>query len=145
MTTQTQARDAIADTINSAWLASGVTSAYELQWDNVKADPPGEDSAGNALPWGRVTVRHLISPQETIGGPECSKFLTEGLVTVQVFTPSGDGHVLGDQIVEVLKAALRNVSVGNLWFFDVRVNEIGQDGPWFNQNVVAGFRYQEPS
>lgn len=145
MTTQTVARDAIADTINDAWLASGVTSAIELQWDNVKADPVGEDSDGNALPFGRVTVRHFTSTQETLGGVGSRKHQTEGAVTIQVFTPVGDGHVLADSIVEVLKAALRNVRVGDLWFFDVRVNEIGQDRGWFNQNVVAGFRYAEAS
>ena len=145
MTTQTVARDAIVDTINDAWLASGTTSAIELQFDNVKADPVGEDADGNALPYARVTVRHFTSEQETLGGVGSRKHQTEGAVTIQVFTPVGDGHTLADLIVEVLKTAMRNVRVGDLWFFDVRVNEIGQDGPWFNQNVIAGFRYEERS
>lgn len=145
MTTATEARDAISETINTAWLASGVTSAIALQWDNVKADPVGEDADGNALPWGRVTVRTFLTEQETLGGVGNRKHLTEGQVTIQVFTPSGDGHTLGDAIVEVLKAALRNIRVGNLWFFDVTAREIGQDGPHFNQNVQAGFRYEERS
>jgi len=145
VTTQTAARDAIIDTLRDAWLADPITVGIELQYDNVKADPPGEDAAGNALPFARITVRHQISPQETIGGVGNRKHLTEGLVTVQVFTASGDGHTLPDQIAEILKAAMRNVRVGDLWFFDVRVNEIGTDGPWFNQNVLGNFRYEERS
>lgn len=145
MTTATEARDAISETINTAWLASGVTSGIVLQWDNVKADPVGEDADGNALPWARVTVRTLATSQETLGGVGSRKHQTEGQLVVQVFTPSGDGHTLADGIVEVLKAALRNQRVGDLWFFDVTAREIGTDGPYFNQNVVAGFRYGEVS
>ncbi len=145
MSTQTQARDAISSTINVAWLADALTLGIALQWDNVTSDPVGEDSDGHALPWARATVRHFTSTQETLGGPGARKHQTEGAVTIQIFTPAGDGNVLGDQIVEVLKTAMRNVAVGDLWFFDVRVNEIGQDGPWFNQNVIAGFRYAEAS
>lgn len=144
MTTQVEARDAINNAINVAWLASGVTGAIELQWDNVKADPVGEDANGNSLPYARVTVRHFTSTQETLAGPGNRKHQTEGAVTVQIFTPTGDGHTLADSIVPVLKTALRNVSIGDLWFFDVRVNEIGQaQGPWFQQNLIAGFRYTE--
>ena len=145
MTTATQARDAISETINDAWLASGVTSSIALQWDNVKEDPVGEDADGNPLPWARVTVRTFTSTQETLGAVGARKHQTEGQVAVQIFTPSGDGHSLPDTIVEVLKAALRNIRVGDLWFFDVRVNEIGTDGPYFNQNLLAGFRYAEAS
>lgn len=143
MTTATEARDAINGVINTAWLASGVTSAIVLQWDNVKADPVGEDADGNSLPFARSTIRTFDTTQETLGGVGNRKHQTEGTVVVQIFTPSGDGHVLADTIVEVLKTALRNVRVGNLWFFDVTAREVRQDGPHFNQNVVAGFRYEE--
>lgn len=145
MSTITAARDAIIGTIRTAWLASGTTSSIALTYDNVADDKVGEDSSGLPLPWARVTVRHLTSPQETLGGVGNRKHLTEGLVTVQVFTPFGDGHAQADEIVQVLQGALRNVRVDDLWFFDVRVNEIGRDGPWFNTNVVAGFRYEERS
>ncbi|HET6417983.1 MAG TPA: phage tail terminator-like protein [Polyangiales bacterium] len=143
MTTQTEARDAVMDAIRDAWLADALTMGIALQWDNVKADPLGEDDDGNPLPWARVSVRHIFSGQETIAGPGSRKHQTEGVVTVQVFTPSGDGHSLADQIVEVLKPALRNVAIGNLWFYNVRVNELGTDGAWFVQNFLANFRYSE--
>lgn len=146
MTTQTEARDAINGAIRTAWLADAITDGIELQWDNVKADPPDVDANGNALPYARVTVRHFDSTQETLGGPGLRKHQTEGAVTVQIFTAVGDGHTLADSIVPILKAALRNVRIGDLWFFDVRVNEIGQgSSPWSQQNLIAGFRYTETS
>ena len=141
--TKTQARDVIAKAVNDAWTASPVTSAIALHWDNVVADVVDVDTDGRALPWARVTVRHQTSTQETIGGPSCRKSLVEGLLTLQIFTPAGDGHVLADQIADTMVAALRAANASDLWFFQVRVNEIGQDGPWFNSNLLADFRYVE--
>jgi len=143
--TSTEARDAVNGVVNDAWLASGVTSGFEMQWDDVKADPPGEDVDGNAETYARTTVRTFTSEQETLGGPGVRKHQTEGQVVVQVFTPSGDGHTLSDAIVEVLKAAVRNKRVGNLWFFDAVPREVGQEGAHFQTNFVAGFRYEERS
>ncbi len=143
MTTRAQARDAISGAINVAWLASGVTSAIALHWDDVKLDPPGEDKDGNAVAWARVTVVHFTSTQETLAGPGSRKHQTEGAVTVQIFTPVGDGRALADSIVAVLNPAIRNVAIGDLWFFDVVTNEGPKDGPWATDNFVAGFRYTE--
>ncbi len=143
MTTATVARDAVLGTVNTAWLASGTTSSIAIQFDNVAADLVLEDDDGNALPWARATTRTISSIQETLGGVGSRKHITEGILTVQLFTPSGDGHALEDLIVEVLKVALRNVRVGDLWFRDVVPKEIGTDGPWFNTNLVANYRYVE--
>jgi hypothetical protein len=143
VTTRAVARDAINGAINTAWLASGVTSAIALQWDDVKADPVEVDANGNALPWARVTVVHFNSTQEVLGGVGRRKHRTEGAVTVQVFTPEGDGRTLSDSIVAVLKPVFQNVRIGDLWFFDVTANEGPQDGPWATDNLVASFRYVE--
>ena len=145
MTTATEARDAINGAVNVAWLASGVTSGFEMQWDDVKADPPGHDANGKPVSWARTTVRTFSSTQETLGGQGNRQHQTEGQVVVQVFTPAGNGRATSDLIAEVLKAALRNVRIGDLWFFDVRVNEKGQDGAHVRSDLVAGFRYQETS
>lgn len=145
MTTQAEARDAVALTINTAWLASGVTSSFALQWDDVKSDPPGHDANGLPLTYARVMIRTLSSTQETLGGPGNRKHMNEGLVRVQVFTPFGDGHALADAIAEVLKASMRNVRVGDLWFFDVVPLEGGQDGAYFRTDVQAGFFYVDRS
>lgn len=145
MTTATQARGAINNAINDAWLASGVTSGFQMQWDNVKLDPVVEDADGNPLAYARTTIRTFTSTQETLGGVGSRKHQTEGQVVVQIFTPSGDGHTLADAIVEVLKVAVRNIRVGDLWFFDAVPREVGIDGPHFQTNFVAGFRYAEAS
>ena len=141
--TLSQARDAVIRIVDDEWKSNGVTSAFQMQYDNVKSDKPGEDGATTQPePWGRTTVRIITAPQTTQGR---RRFETTGSLTVQVFTPFGDGHELGDQIVQVLLDILR-AHVGDtsgLWFFGIVPNEIGQDGPWFQTNVSASFRYQE--
>lgn len=142
--TLTEARDAVYSFVKTAWGASAVTSSYPMLYDNVVGDKPGEDEdTTRAAAWARTTVRTFESPQSTVGVP--GRYQTQGGLVVQVFTPFGDGHALGDAICEVLLSALRG-QVGTpdtLWFFDVFPAEIGQDGPWFQTNINATFRYQE--
>lgn len=149
MTTITSARDAINTIIRTAWLASGTTSAIALLFDDVVGDKPGDDvtNPSKNLPYARVTVRHTGRTQETLGGVGARKHQTSGVVTVQVFTPYGDGLTLSDAIVEVVKASMDNVRdvSTQLWFFDVTPLERGRDRAWFNVDVVGGFRYEDKS
>ena len=142
--TTAQARDAVMGLIETAWTASGAaTENAPLHFANVKSDRPGEDgSSSQAEAWGRVSVQMVESPQSTQGR---RRWLTTGILTVQIFTPFGDGHLLGDAFAAVLLNALRGAtnSPDGVWYFDATVNEIGQDGPWFQSNVTASFRFQE--
>lgn len=140
------ARDAVIALIDTAWKASGAASEnVPMQYDNVKSDAPGElvpPGTGQAGPYARTSVRTISSPQSTQGR---RRFLTTGDVTVQIFTPAGDGHTLGDALAKVPLAALRQHvgSADSLWFFDIVPQEIGIDGAHFQTNVTASLRYQE--
>lgn len=116
-----------------------------MLYDNVKGEIPGTEigSTGRATAWARTTVRVLEQPQVTQGSRR--RYQSEGVVSVQVFTPVGDGHALGDTYAQVLLDALRGHvgSTDGLWIFDAAVAEIGTDGPWFQVNVSASFRWQE--
>jgi len=143
MTTLAEARDAVALVINTAWLAASVSSSIPMHWDDVKADKPGEDAITSRAPsYAKTTVRTIGSPQTTQGR---RRFETTGTVTVQIFTPFGDGNTLGDALAQVILNALRSHvgSPAGLSFFDIDPNEIGETGPWFQTNVVASIRYQE--
>lgn len=146
--TATSARDAVLNVINVAWLASGITSTIGILWDDVEVtekelSATRFDVNGNALPYARGTARTLVSNQETLGPVGVAKYLTEGLLVVQVFTPPGDGNELADSIMEVLKTATRGVSVGALWFFNVVPNEVGIDKQWNRHDFRASYRYEE--
>jgi hypothetical protein len=138
--TLAEARDAVVEIVTTAWDAAPPSDSIAMHYDDVKADKPGGTT--EALPFARTTVRILSSPQSTQGR---RRYLTSGAVTVQIFTPFGDGHTLGDELSQIVLVALRGHvgSTGGLWFFDAVQNEIGEDGPWFQTNVDATFRFQE--
>lgn len=141
--TLAQARDAVISLVDAAWKADATTLSFPMLYDDVKGDNPGENaSTTQATAFGRTTLRTLTSPQSTQGR---RRFLTTAALTVQIFTPFGDGHTLGDPMAKVVLDALRGHvgSTGGFWLSDIAANEIGQDGPWFQTNVVATARYQE--
>lgn len=141
--TLAEARDAVGNLIDDAWLAAPVSSAILMLWENVKGDKPGEDgSTTNVAPYARTTIRVIDSSQTTQGRRH---FGTTGKVTTQIFTPFGDGNTLGDQLAQVILDALRGHvgSTAGFWVFDIVPAEIGQDGPWFQMNVSASFGFQE--
>ena len=142
MSTRTEARDAVLGAVRAAWLANGTTAPIAMHWDDVASDPTGHDAQGLPLPWARASVRFLASPVEAHGNNE-AKHLTEGILTVQLFAPFGDGHKLGDELAEVLEVAFRARRIGDLWFYGARSPEVGREGPWFRTDFVANFRFEE--
>lgn len=143
--TATTARDAVFARLRTAWLADPTTAPIAIHWDDVPVDPVDEDvtEPGDPEPFARVTLRTLTSGAETLGGVDQAKYQTEALLNVQFFEPYGEGHELADVVVEVIKNALRGKQDGSLWYFDVRVNEIGIDGAHFRTDTLAGVRYEE--
>lgn len=141
--TTSEARDAIIGLLDAGLAADPITTGVLRLYGNVVGDKPGEDAAtGKALPFMRLDMLTVESPQTTLSR---RRYRTEGLVTVQHFTPFGDGNALGDSYSEVILGILRGHvgSTGGFWFLDIVAQEIGVDGPWFQTNVQATFRYQE--
>lgn len=140
--TTKQARDAVMAVVKAAWEGSSAP-ADSLYYANTAQDRPGESgSSTDAQTWARVTVQSIASTQTTQGR---RRWLSEGLVTVQVFTPIGDGYELADDLVRALLDGFRGHvhSADGVWFFDEVGQEVGFDGPWAQVNVTAGFRFQE--
>lgn len=144
--TLAQARDAVIGVVETAWTAIGSPSEdVPLHYDGTKQDRPTDGAAATkASSWARVTVRTIASPQAAQGR---RRYQTTSSLTVQIFTPIGDGWTLADTLAQVVLDALRGHagSADGLWFFDITPNEIGVDGPWLQMNVEASFRYQEIS
>ena len=131
--TFTEARDEILTLFKSAWDigASGIPLYY---WD-VPHDPPSADD------WARITVRHATGGNDAIGN---RLFFRTGLVTIQLFTKYGEGLTQNDTLAKVAVEAFQGQhTAGGVWFRNVRLNEIGIDGKWFNSNVLADFEYNQ--
>ena len=143
MTTTAQARDAAIGVVLTAWQTTGAISAdVPMHYDNVKSDKPGESgSSSNAASYARTTVRVLGAGAATQGQRRVE---SDANITVQVFTPMGDGHTLGDALAKIITDALdaHTGSASGIWFFDVAAVEIGDNGAHFQINASASFRYQ---
>lgn len=131
------ANNEILDTFKAAWDTTGHVALYE----NVKGDKP----SGNSDPWARVTVRHSFGEQATLanaGGQR--RWNREGIITVQVFIPLGEGLSEGYALAKIVADAFEGAATPSaVWFRNVRVNEVGPDGEWFQINVLADFTYDE--
>lgn len=135
----TQARDEILGQFKTAWDASVFSGAPVVYWDKTSADDkPNPDTTEV---WVRMTVRHEIGRNDAIGN---RLFQREGTVTAQLFTRFGTGLANVDAASKVIVDAYQGQSTsGGVWFRNVRMNEVGQDGQWFQTNILADFEYVE--
>lgn len=144
MTSLEQAFDLVGDVVRDAWEASAITNTYKLMWSDTGITKPGElFPKGSSLePYGVVTMNPLTSGQTTQGR---RRFATTEIVTVQIFTPLGDGGLLARQMSQVVASGLRNYagSASGVWFFDIIPQRIGETDAGLQWNVDASFRYQE--
>jgi hypothetical protein len=140
--TRAQAVDEILALANTAWVTTAGQAAERFKWENVgaKTVPPVDQSA-----WGRIVLRHNVSAQKSLPGADGKRrFVRQGVLTIQVFEPIGKGLVGSGDIPEVMKNAYEGVTTaGGVMFRDVTINEVGDDGDFFQTNVVASFEYDE--
>lgn len=138
--TYQQAVDEMLATLRTAWLADAASMDYPiLYWDVAYPAEP-------TTPWCRVTVQHQDGAQVTLSNESgARRFRRYGLITVQIFTEWGKNTTLKNTLKKIVCEAFEGVttSPGRVTFRNVRPNEIGQDGQWFQTNVLAEFEYDE--
>lgn len=133
MTTLNEAAGRIYQDFNTDWAA-----LTPLTFDGEEFDPP----AGS---WVRLTVRHNVSQQESLGGVGRRKFERGGLVIVQCFTPLDLGRATADNLATVARNVFegKTLTPENIRFTAVLTREIGPSEVWFQINVEAAFTYTE--
>lgn len=139
--TRIQARDEINALLKAA--ADTITD-FIMMWDDVEADSPG--GTHPTLPYAKVFIRHQTGTQGSLSNRVGSRiFERSGLVTIQVFTPSGDGLTDSDSYATILANAIEGISTANgVWFRNVRIQEVGNDGAGkYLTNITAEFEYTE--
>lgn len=137
MATYKEAEDSILALIKTAW----DTTSYPMLWEGVGSD----DIPISKSPWARTTLRLSTGRQSTLSDESSNKrFERTGFVTVQVFTPIGKGKGTGLTLAKILADAMegKTTPVG-VWFQNVRINEIGIDGDWYQINFISDFIYDE--
>ena len=133
-TTYKQANDQILFLFHEAW--NPRLAIYE--------NTPGVKPEGTA-DWARVVLRHLTGGQASLANESGkSRWEREGLLTVQIFTTLGLGLSHAYDLSKVVTGAYQKVKIpGEVWYRNMRVNEIGPDGEWFQVNVLIEFNYDE--
>jgi len=134
--TFSDAVDQIMDLFKTAWDTTGFPAYYE---DVRQQRDSSED------PWSTTTLRHASGQQMTLGtATGTSRFAREGLLIVQIFTPAGKGLQEAYNLAKVVVDAYEgSTTPGGVWFRNVRLNEIGRDGRFFQMNVLVEFLYDE--
>lgn len=134
-----QARDEIFSTFNEAWKGDSASAQLPVLWPDRSQEPPDTGA------WCRVTLKHTSGRQATLSGEIGSRrFRSTGFVIVQIFTPTGMGLTLTDQLTKIAVRAFQGVTTASgVIFRDVRPTEAGQSGNWHQTNVLADFEYDE--
>lgn len=130
-----EATDAILGIFKTAWDTTGEVAIYE----NRKKDKPPTDD-----PYCRVFIRHTAGNQGTLSSATGSVLYNrEGQVIMQVFVPIGKGLQKAYELCRVLSDAYEGSSSGGVWFRNVQLREVGNEGNWFQTTVTAEFQYDE--
>jgi hypothetical protein len=140
-----QARDEVFTLFRTAWLANSTSQDVELRYEDVGPEgPPTAPANGSAPPWALIQMRHAAGDQISLSGETGSRiFDSRGIITVQVFTPRGDGLDQNDALTEIARNAFegKTTSPGGVRLRRARVLAVGEDGPWYQSNVVVDFEY----
>lgn len=134
-----EARNEVMDHFVTAWNAQ--TPPVPLLLFDDKQQPGVPDPPA---PYARIVMRHNDRDRVTLADETGNRrFRSFGIITVQIFSVSGDGLTANDTFVNVAVNAFEGAKTGldRVTFRNVRSNEIGEDGPWFQTNVIAEFDY----
>lgn len=142
-------RDEIATLFETAWQASTasiVGYVPEIQWQGVQYRTMPDGSKY----WARFSKQTVTEQQVTLstceGLPGQRKYETAGLVFIQIFCPKSDSQAFefGQKLATVARNAFRGKSTpGNIWFRNVRINEIEPEELYQRFNVVSEYEYNE--
>lgn len=130
-----QATDEILTILKDAWDETG----YPMYHEDLQTVRETSNS-----PWATSVIRHASSRQATLGGIGQRSFLRVGVLIVSVFIQRGNGLSEAYQLAKLVAEAFEGKSSPNgVWFRNVRVNEIGPDGTFFQTNILIDFEYHE--
>jgi hypothetical protein len=134
--TYQQAKDEILAVFKTAWDTTG----YPVHYQDVRKQRDRDEE-----PWAVVTLQHSAGFQSTLSGAQGARTFTRlGFLTTQVFVPVGKGLQESYELAKVVSDAFEGTATpGGVWFRNVRLNEVGRDGEFYQLNVIVEFSYDE--
>jgi hypothetical protein len=144
--TAQEAVDEILERFNSVWNSTG----HPVVWQDVPIEPELQKMIDGAdgveiTPYARVTVRSNRRRQVTMGQQGARKFEGNGVLFVEIFTPTGDGLVNTRELAGLVSDAFEtpNLSSFHTWYGEVRTQENGSEGLWSRITVTAEWTYEQ--
>lgn len=142
--------DEILTRFKDAWDdASG--GPFEVAWPDVPLTPllqqyiTGEiEDTTDLQPWARVTIRPNVRDQRTLGSDGNRLWTRNGILFVEIFTPTGDGMVLSNTLCELVQNAFEGISSPHsVWYPQTRINVNGIEGLWSRNTVTVEWESQQ--
>ena len=100
-------------------------------------------ATGNT-PFATVVVKHTDGRTASLGGVGHRNFLREGMLMVALYFPAGKGLSEAYAGAKIVADAYEGKSSeNNVWFRNVRINEQGVMGRFFQIDVLVDFEYYE--
>lgn len=135
-TTLSQAKDEIYAIIKEVWDPTN----YEVLWDDLTGEPPDTTD-----PWIRTSIYFSDGGQGSLCGEEGATIWSRtGFVTIQLFSPSGQGMDNNLSYGQEFLNAYEGVrTASGVWFRNARYNPIGISGNFFQGNAIVNFMYDD--
>lgn len=133
--TPSQANDIMCGCVNAYAKAEGLLITF--------TDVDGDIGNGQVT-WLRVNVKHATGGQSSLSDQNGKRrFRSTGTLTIQVFAPAGTGKGDSYLVSEGVLSAISALRDPDLSLTEIHLVDIGQDGSYYNVNVMATFSYDE--
>lgn len=119
--------------------------ATSIRWEEV-APAAGQEPMPTEGIWFRPAVRHAFGGQASLAGGrgKKKKWRREGTLWVQIFAPMGSGSVGADRAAQAVLDGYEGAATDHcVWFRNCRLNELGQNGAYYQINVLIDFQYDQ--
>lgn len=147
--TPSEARDEMFSLFSVAWATDAPAIAGyapEVRWQG-KEEPAAPDASKF---WVRVSTQHVFEEQKSltteVTGQGKRRYEVSGLIFVQLFCPKSNPRATeqGYLLAQVARAAFRGKSTpGNVWFYNVRINELPEEDQFYRFNIIGEYEYDE--
>lgn len=131
--TPTEARNALM-----ARYLDEFTGQFPIALDNQIFERPNSPTR-----WVRFNVQFNDGNQDTLGRAGNRKFLKLGLVFIQIFTPVNEATNANDGLANDSLNLMDAIRIDDLWTYNGRIETVGSDGEYYQQNAVLEFEFED--
>lgn len=124
------ARTTIQSSFDTAW-----NSETPIVWDNVEYDSDNSEFV-------RCTVDYDDGWQASLGGITNRLFRNKGFVFIQIFTSQNQSASRNDALAQIAYDYFVTPLSG-IRFYNPKVKKVGQDGNYYQQNVIVEFEFDQ--